>query len=508
MPLVVVGGGVAGLSVALAAAPRPVLLLARGADGAGSASALAQGGIAAALGAGDSPTAHARDTVVAGAGHNEAVAVRYLAAQAPAAIARLQALGLVFDHDRGSLRLGREGGHHADRIVHAGGDASGARLVDALARAVHAAGHVEVRGGVAVDALLLRGSGVAGVRVRDLRTGDAGVVEAANVVLATGGIGALFAATTNPAGADGSGLALGLAAGARARDLEFMQFHPTALAAAPPIERGLPRCRPAGEFERSAAGQAPLYGAPRPLPLVTEALRGAGARLLDGRGRPLMAGLHPLADLAPRDLVARRVWQVLQQGERVWLDATVLGDAWPARFPTVHAACLAHGIDPAREPIPVTPAAHFHMGGLATDRDSRTGVRGLHAVGEVACNGVHGANRLASNSLLEGLVFGHRLGRRMAVRAPPRAARGAYAWAIQGDPAGAQALQHLRALLWNAFGPVRDARGLHAARRHLRDDAGACGWQGRLAIRLLDAALRRDASLGAHHRSDAAHVVP
>ncbi len=485
MPLVVVGGGVAGLSVALAAAPRPVLLLARGADGTGSASALAQGGIAAALGTGDAPAAHARDTVVAGAGHNEAVAVRYLARQAPRAIARLQALGLAFDHARGRLRLGREGGHHAARIVHAGGDASGARLVDALARAVRAAGHVEVRAGVAVDALLLRGSGVAGVRVRDLRTGHTGVVEAANVVLATGGIGALFAASTNPAGADGSGLALGLAAGAGARDLEFMQFHPTALAVP------------------GAAGCS--AGA---LPLVTEALRGAGARLLDGHGRPLMAGLHPLADLAPRDLVARRVWQVLQQGDRVWLDATFLGDAWPARFPTVHAACRAHGIDPAREPIPVTPAAHFHMGGLATDRDSRTGVRGLHAVGEVACNGVHGANRLASNSLLEGLVFGHRLGRRMAVRAPPRAARGAYAWAGHGDPAAAQALQRLRALLWNAFGPVRDADGLHAARRRLHGEADAYGWQGRLAIRLLDAALRRDASLGAHYRSDAAPVSP
>jgi L-aspartate oxidase len=430
------------------------------------------------VGAGDSPAAHAHDTIAAGAGHNDAAAVRYLVAQAPRAIARLQDLGLEFDNDGIRLRLGREGGHHADRIVHAGGDASGARLVGALARAVDAAAHVEIRNDVNVDALLLRGSGVAGVRVRDAR-GNAELVEAASVVLATGGIGALFAASTNPTGADGSGLALGLAAGAAGRDLEFMQFHPTALAVSTGVQG-----RHAG-----------------PLPLVTEALRGAGARLLDGRMRPLMAGLHPLADLAPRDIVARRVWQALQHGERVCLDATALGDAWPERFPTVHAACRAHGIDPAREPIPVTPAAHFHMGGLATDSDGSTSVRGLHAVGEVACNGVHGANRLASNSLLEGLVFGHRLGRRMAAHAAPRATRGAYAWTGHGGGADPHALERLRMLLWSALGPVRDGQGLRVAHQHVQDDAGAYGWQGRLATRLLNAARARDASLGAHYRS-------
>jgi L-aspartate oxidase len=347
-----------------------------------------------------------------------------------------------------------------------------------LTRAGGAAGRVEIRSEVNVVALLLRGKGVAGERVRDAR-GNAGLVEAAGVVLATGGIGALFAASTNPGGADGSGLALGLAAGASGRDLEFMQFHPTALAAGKPG-------RQAG-----------------PLPLVTEALRGAGARLLDGRMRPLMTGLHPLADLAPRDIVARRVWQALQDGDRIWLDATVLGDAWPERFPTVHATCRAHGIDPAREPIPVTPAAHFHMGGLATDNDGSTRVRGLHAVGEVACNGVHGANRLASNSLLEGLVFGHRLGRRLAAHAVPRAIRGAYAWAGLGHGADPHALERLRALLWNALGPVRDGPGLRAAHRRLQDESDAYGWQGRLATRLLDAARTRGASLGAHYRSDA-----
>ncbi|GAB3516085.1 FAD-dependent oxidoreductase [Pseudoxanthomonas daejeonensis] len=478
-PLVVVGGGVAGLSVALAAAPRPVLVIARGTHGQGSASALAQGGIAAALAVGDTPAAHARDTLEAGAGHNDTAVVEYLVEHAPAAIGRLQALGVPFDcDDHARLRLGREGGHRADRIVHAGGDASGAVLLAAMLRSARAAGHIELREGVEVQALLLRDGGIAGLRVRDAHNVTT-LVGASEVVLATGGIGALFSASTNPSSADGNGLALGLAAGAAGRDLEFVQFHPTALA-----------------VPGDAAGGEPL-------PLVTEALRGAGARLYDARGRLLMAGLHPLADLAPRDLVARRVWQALREDGQAWLDATALGDAWPTRFPTVHASCRANGIDPARERIPVTPAAHFHMGGLATDHDGRTGVRGLYAVGEVACNGVHGANRLASNSLLEGLVFGDRLGRRLAdIDTLAQPARGRYAWSGHGAAADPQALAHVRQLLWSALGPVRNGSDMAAAQHALAADAPACGWQGRLARQLLAAASRRAASLGAHYRSD------
>jgi len=479
-PLVVVGAGVAGLSVALAAAPRPVRVLARGRDGADSASALAQGGIAAAVGPGDTPAAHVRDTLLAGAAHNDAAAVRFLARQAPATIAWLQSLGLVFDQDDGRLRLGREGGHHADRIVHAGGDASGAVLLRCLQQAARTATHIELHEGRHAEALLLRGGAVSGLRVRDA-CGATSLLEADAVVLATGGLGALFAASTNPAGADGSGLALGLAAGAAARDLEFVQFHPTALA--------VPGARPDGQ----------------PLPLVTEALRGAGARLCNGRGDPLMAGLHPLADLAPRDLVARRVWRELQDHGGAWLDATALGDAWPQRFPTVHAICRSHDIDPARQPIPITPAAHFHMGGLATDRDGRTTVPGLYAVGEVACNRVHGANRLASNSLLEGLVFGRRLGALLRAdnALPTVARRGTFAWTSAGPAADASALARLRSLLWSACGPIRHGIGLTLAAHLLDADADAYGWQGGLALRLLDAALHRTTSLGAHHRNDA-----
>ena len=281
-PIIVVGGGVAGLVTALAAAPVPVRLLCRAHDGSGSASALAQGGIAAAIDRTDSPAAHARDTLLAGANHNDVAMVQWLTREAPAAIAWLQAQGVAFDRDAdGRLQLGREGGHSTARIVHAGGDASGAALIHALRAKVQAAAHIQWRGGVDVDALMLRDGRVAGVRTRD-ESGRHGRIDAAEVVLATGGIGALFARTSNPLGADGAGLALGLAAGAQPRDLEFVQFHPTAL----DVPRG--HC----------------------LPLVTEALRGAGARLRDDEGRLLMAGMHPLGDLAPRDVVARRVWQI------------------------------------------------------------------------------------------------------------------------------------------------------------------------------------------------------
>ncbi len=472
LPIVVVGGGVAGLATALAAAPAPVRLLCRAHDGSGSASALAQGGIAAALDPHDSPAAHAADTLLAGAHHNDVAMVQWLTREAPGAIAWLQAQGVLFDRDAGGgLQLGREGGHSAARIVHAGGDASGAALVHALRAKAQAAAHVQWRGGVDADALLVRDGAVVGVRTRDER-GRQEHIEAAAVVLATGGIGALFARTSNPPGADGAGLALGLAAGAAPRDLEFVQFHPTVL---------------------DVAGHC--------LPLITEALRGAGARLLDADGQPLMAGVHPLGDLAPRDVVARRVVQAQGAGGRVRLDATGVAGDWERRFPTVLAACRAHGFDPRLAPIPVTPAAHFHMGGLATDADGRTGVPGLHAVGEVACNGVHGANRLASNSLLEGVLCGRRLGRVLAAAEPPPGRRGEYRWIERGDSLSPSQLTALGDLLWRAAGPVREASSLRDAWRTCAAVADG-GWQARLARALLRAALLRKRSLGAHCRHD------
>lgn len=471
-PLLVVGCGVAGLCTALAAAPRPVLLVGRGCRGEDSASALAQGGIAAALGTGDSVAAHVADTLAAGAWHNDPGRVQLLAEAAPGAVAWLEAQGVAFDRLGPALRLAREGGHRCARVLHAGGDASGARIVAALVDAAQRAPHIRWRGGVDVHGLQLRSGCVTGACLRGVDDEGAAPVdewvEAAGVVLATGGIGALFARTTNPEGADGAGLALAMAAGAAVADLEFVQFHPTAL-------------------------DVPGHS----LPLVTEALRGAGARLLDASGRPLMAGRHPQGDLAPRDVVARAVWQAGQEDGGARLDARGLDIEWARDFPTVLAHCLGHGIDPRTELVPVVPAAHFHMGGVATDALGRTGVPGLHAVGEVACTGVHGANRLASNSLLEGVVSGRRLGACLAKAAPPPVRAGASRRVLRGPGLDAAGLAHLRRLLSEAGGPVRTAAALEAALAETRALAGA-GWQAELAVGILEAARRRPRSLGTH----------
>jgi L-aspartate oxidase len=471
-PVVIVGGGIAGLTAALAAAPAPVLLLNRARGAEHAASALAQGGIAAAVGADDTPQAHARDTCDAGSHRNDRAMVDVLTEGAPAAIEWLQWQGVAFDRDEGgALRLGREGGHDRPRIVHAGGDATGAKVMEALVAVARRSPHIERRAGVDVDGLVLRDGRVCGVCV----TNPDGTREALHgraVVLATGGIGGLFAQTSNPPDADGSGLALALAAGAATRDLEFVQFHPTALA--------LPG----------------LHS----LPLVTEALRGAGARLLDAEGNSLMDGLHPLADLAPRDIVARRVWRACREGG-AWLDAHRIGAAFPSQFPTVFRACMERGIDPRVQPIPVAPAAHFHMGGINVDADGRSSLPGLHAVGEVACNGVHGANRLASNSLLEGVVFGRRLGRLLRVLPESGNEHGRFTLVRRKPSLDAASLAGLRELMMRAMGPVREGEALRPA---LEECAALAelGWQGGLARAMVEAALRRTESLGAHFRLD------
>ncbi len=472
-PVVIVGGGIAGLTAALACAPRPVVLLSRGHDGAGSSSVLAQGGIAAALGPGDGASAHALDTITAGAGYNDPAMVLRLVSAARAAIAWVQSQGVVFDRDGdgNGLALGREGGHGVARVVHAGGDRTGALVTSALLAQVHAATHIQCRGNVDVDGLLLRDGHVTGVRA-NTATGQAHLIDADAVVLATGGLGALFAHTTNPPDSAGSGLALAMAAGARVRDLEFVQFHPTALATPGPT-----------------------------LPLITEALRGAGARLRDSRGRELMKGLHVLGDLAPRDLVARRVWQAQQEGQ-VWLDATALKPGWHEGFPTVMELCRAHGIDPRSAPIPVTPAAHFHMGGVAVDADGRCSLPGLYAVGEVACNGVHGANRLASNSLLEGVVCGLRVGRQLArhTQAAPQPC-GRTQLRERGAGLATEPYALLRDTMWRAAGPVRSASTMARAMRVLRP-LSELSWEARLASAVLAAALHSPRNLGAHFRDD------
>jgi len=522
--VVVVGSGIAGLTLALrlAEAGRRVQLVTKGTLRSGS-TRWAQGGIAAALDPGDSPSAHLADTLVAGAGVCDEDAVRTLVEDGPAAVAELIARGARLDRTgTGALSLTREGGHHYDRITHAGGDATGAEVSRALTAAVRA-----VAGDATVDVLehataldlCTDDRGVTGLRVHvdgsqrgaggGPRTG-VGTVSARTIVLASGGLGQLFVATTNPPESTADGMAMALRAGAVLRDLEFVQFHPTVL-----------------WLGDGARGQQPL---------VSEAVRGEGAVLVDGAGRRVMVGddgvlLHPMGDLAPRDVVASAIVARLGAtgADHVYLDAREFGaQRWQQRFPTILAACREHGIDPVTDLIPVAPACHYSCGGVATDLHGRTSLPGLYACGEVACTGVHGANRLASNSLLEGLVFARRIADRLAVHdaaadladwpAPQPAPSTGRVHAEPGrgrllDPA---ALPVLRRAMTDGAGVLRDADGLAHAARRLADLAAGAGSrrvpaepQAWAATNLLDvatalvqaASLRRE-SRGAHRRRD------
>ena len=416
--VVVVGSGVAGLTAALrceaAGLTTVVVTKARLDDG---STRWAQGGIAAALGEGDTPEQHLDDTLVAGAGLCDEEAVRLLVTEGPDAVRRLIATGAHFDESTdGALELTREGGHHRRRIAHAGGDATAAEISRALVEAVRARGLRTIENALVLDLLTDAGGRTAGVTLHVMGEGQhdgVGAVHAPAVVLATGGMGQVFSATTNPSVSTGDGVALALRAGAEVSDLEFVQFHPTVLFLGPDAE-----------------GQQPL---------VSEAVRGEGAHLVDADGVRFMQGRHELAELAPRDIVAKGIMRRMRErdAEHMYLDARHFGaEMWENRFPTILAACRAHGIDPVTEPVPVAPAAHYATGGVRTDSHGRTTVPGLYACGEVACTGVHGANRLASNSLLEGLVYAERIaadiagaGDALAARVPqplPAAERPAY----------------------------------------------------------------------------------
>jgi L-aspartate oxidase len=398
--VVVVGTGAAGLmtAVALADAGRAVTVVTKGSLGDGS-TAWAQGGLAAVLGPDDDAELHLHDTLVAGAGLCDEAAVRTLVDEAPAAVALLQELGARLDLDpRGRPALTREGGHSRDRIVHAGGDASGAEVTRTLGSALRSRGIEVLERTVALDALRSADGRVAGLRVARNQHGalvDAGDLRARAVVLATGGYGQVHAASSNPAGTTGDGLALALRAGAEVADVEMVQFHPTVLWSGP-----------------GAEGQQVL---------ISEAVRGEGAVLVDGAGRRIMIGAHPLTDLAPRDVVSATIADHLRAtgADHVWLDASPLGAEFVGhRFPGITRACAAAGFDLPREPVPVAPAAHYACGGVVADLDGRTSVPGLYAVGEVACTGVQGANRLASNSITEGLVAARRCAALLATELP------------------------------------------------------------------------------------------
>ncbi len=383
--LLVLGSGVAGLTTALrgAAEGMSVLVLTKG-ELASSATRFAQGGVAAALAGSDTPEMHLADTLVAGAGTCDVDAVRVLVNEGPPRVRELSAMGAAFDTAPGDhgeeLLLAREGGHSVARVVHAGGDATGAEIERALVAAVRRSGRVEVREGwLAID--LIVGDGRCGGVVALDDRGVVTDVRSTETVLATGGAGQCFAVTTNPLLSTGDGIALALRAGVACADVEFVQFHPTA-----------------------------LWHESTPRPLLSEALRGEGAVLRDQDGTAFMAGEHPMADLAPRDVVSLEVARRINAsgGGHVWLDATMI-ERFDERFPTIWSACREVDLDPRHDWLPVAPAAHYLSGGVVADLDGATTLPGLWACGEVACSGVHGANRLASNSLLEGLVFGSRV---------------------------------------------------------------------------------------------------
>ena len=486
--VIVVGTGIAGLVAALRAARTRSVILVTKAELGESNTRYAQGGIAAVMFADDSVESHIDDTLVAGAGLNLRDAVEILCAEGPERIRDLLALGVEFDLENGVLARGHEAAHSRARILHAGGDATGAEIESALVRAVRAS-TVQILEYTFVRDLLVVDGHVRGVETVDA-VGNVRRLTADAVILASGGAGQLYSHTTNPAVATGDGAAAAFRAGARLVDLEFYQFHPTSLAVP-------------GNF------------------LVSEAVRGEGAVLLDATGRRFMADWHPDAELAPRDVVARSIARQMaaQGGAPVLLDATGLGaDLLSERFPGIERVCLAHGFDWSREPIPVTPAAHYWMGGIETDLWGRSSLPGLYAVGEVASTGVHGANRLASNSLLESLVFAWRSVEALdrpwpAARLRPDTVFSEVVTSI-GEPFVRADLQ---ALVWNEVGLFRSANGLESARARLARWSAPSGVSFtaledrnllELATLLVEAAQARRESRGAHCRDDYPETDP
>lgn len=496
--VVVIGSGIAGLTAALRIREvlpvgGSVMVVTKDILSAGSTQ-WAQGGIAAALGDGDTPEQHLQDTLVAGAGVCDEEAVRVLVTEGPDAVRELIALGTNFDHTSGGeLSLTREGGHLRDRIAHAGGDATGAEIQRALVAAIHASPEIGVtEHALAVDLIPGAGGGIAGVTLHVMGEGQQdgiGAVMCRAVVLASGGLGQVFSQTTNPPVSTGDGMALALRAGAVLRDLEFVQFHPTVMWLGP-----------------ESRGQQPL---------ISEAVRGEGAFLVDWEGNRFMQGRHELADLAPRDVVAKAITRRMHEEGKphMWLDARHLGQRfWERRFPTILATCRAHDVDPVTELIPVAPACHYASGGVATDLDGQSSLPGLFATGEVACSGVHGANRLASNSLLEGLVFSRRIAEAIERDGLPQR-RSPVADARTPGLVSAAVMADSQRVMTDKVGVLRTASGmteavddLAALANKAEDDPRTESWAVTnlvtISSALTTAALLREETRGSHWRED------
>ncbi len=480
--VLVVGSGVAGLFTAWRCASQGPVMLMTKRTLRDSNTMWAQGGIAAALGAGDSPELHRRDTLAAGAALCDVDAVDVLVNEGPDRVRELVEAGAKFDRTAaGGFKLGKEAAHSRRRIVHAQGDQTGAEVSRTLIERVQASPNVQVLETARVLDLIVVDGRCIGVRAAV--EGRPVEVYAEAVVMATGGLGQVFRYSTNPVVATGDGYAIAHRAGARMQDMEFVQFHPTALATAE-----------------------------NPLALISEAVRGEGAILLDGTGRRFMPGKHKDAELAPRDIVAREIFRAQERSGTVHLDARAITD-FDTRFPGIFALCSARGVDPRQDLIPVTPAAHYMMGGIVTDLDGRTTLPGMYACGEVACTGVHGANRLASNSLLEGLVFAERVSRDVAGLQPhgmPDPALQEWEVAVLRDRGAAQvAADAIRIVTWKYAGIDRTARGLRTAAAELetieaRLPGGATEELNmvQVARMIVQAALLRKESRGGHYRSD------
>ena len=496
--VIVIGSGVAGLTTALQirASGLSVLLVTKAKIDEGSTK-WAQGGIAAALGPGDTPEQHKKDTLIAGADLCDSQAVEVLVSEGPEAVRKLIARGAVFDKsETGEIALTREGGHLRNRILHAGGDATGAEISRALLAAVRSDTGIEViENALALDVLKSATGRVCGVTLHVIGAGSKDGVGrglARAVVIATGGLGQVYSQTTNPSVSTGDGVALALRAGAAIADVEFIQFHPTVL-----------------WRDAAAGGQQPL---------ISEAVRGEGAFLVNDKGERFMVGKHPQADLAPRDVVAKAIFTQMKESHspHVWLDATRIHD-FATRFPTIYASCIENGIDPTKQLIPVAPASHYASGGVKVDLHGRTTIDGLYACGETACTGAHGANRLASNSLLEGLVFGTRIAANIASELPAQQEPvddASPAFLLRSD-----VKLPLQLGMSQGAGVMRSdasltetAALLERLSHHTSDAPGLDTWEVSnlylLAVAIVRSALAREESRGSHWRSDHLETRP